>query len=276
MALQVPLHSGIAADIDGSCQKVFIPAALPSKEPCPCAPSVSVLCASFKTQKDAWSEEYTNLPQGVFCRVVVELAQGPRKVCPTESTHASVRFLWKNSHILLMECLNRIEVAVTFQEAFVPLHFRDIDMMKITHEYCCEVLELMKRSLEKVSEEMFGEHNHGNGDVIVGFQCPCSAPFSHIAKEEHMSIRCVGGEMRNVFQKLSLDQLIWFTPIQANQAKVGHEMHRLHACTYVHVHPSTGYQHFIHVCQFILLNTMYVHTYYVSYYVYVRVYIHIL
>ena len=121
--------------------------------------------------------------------------------------------------------------------------------MKITHEYCREVLELMKRSLEKVSEEMFGEHNRDIGDVVVGFQCPCGAPFSHIAEEEHMSVRCVGGEMRDVFQKLSLDQLIWFSPIQDNQAKVCYEMRR-HAFTHTHtyVHPCIGYQHFNHSC----------------------------
>ena len=212
------LHTGIAADIDGRCQQMFIPAALPSQEPPPHTPSVSVLCVSFKIQKDPWSEEYTNLPQGVFCRVVVELAKGPWKVLPTESTRTSVKFLCKNSHILLLECLNRIEVAVTFQESFLPPH--PCDVMKMTHEYCREVLELVKASIRKVWEEMFGEHNHDIGDVVVGFQCPCGAPFSHIAQEEHMSVRCVGGEMRGIFQKLSPDQLIWFTPIQTSQAEV--------------------------------------------------------
>ena len=212
------LHTGIAADIDGRCHQVFIPAALPSQEPPPHTPSVSVLCVSFKIQKDPWSEEYTNLPQGVFCRVVVELAKGPWKVLPTGSTRTSVKFLWKNCQILLMECLNRVEVAVTFQESFLPPH--PCDVMKMTHEYCREVLELVKTSMRKVSEEMFGEHNHDIGDVVVGFQCPCGAPFSHIAEEEHMSVRCVGGEMRDIFQKLSPDQLIWITPIQTSQVEV--------------------------------------------------------
>ena len=120
------LHIGIAADIDGRCHQVFIPAALPSQEPPPHTPSVSVLCVSFKIQKDPWSEEYTNLPQSVFCRVVVKLAKGPWKVLPTESTRTSVKFLWKNSQILLMECLNRVEVAVTFQESFLPPHPCDV------------------------------------------------------------------------------------------------------------------------------------------------------
>ena len=212
------LHTGIAADIDGRCQQVFIPAALPSQEPPPHTPSVSILCVSFKIQKDPWSEEYTNLPQGVFCRVVVELAKGPWKVLSTESTRTSVKFLWKNSRILLMECLNRVEVAVTFQESFLPPH--PCDVMKMTYEYCREVLESVKSSIRKVSEEMFGEHNHDIGDVVVGFQCPCGAPFSHIAQEEHMSVRCVGGEMRGIFQKLSPDQLIWFMPIQTSQVEV--------------------------------------------------------
>ena len=148
----------------------------------------------------------------------MELAKGPWKVRPTESTRTSVKFLWKNSQIFLMECLNRVEVAVTFQESFLPPH--PCDVMKMTHEYCCEVLELVKTSMRKVSEEMFGEHNHDIGDVVVGFQCPCGAPFSHIAQEEHMSVRCVGGEMRGIFQKLSPDQLIWFTPIQTSQVEV--------------------------------------------------------
>ena len=212
------LHTGIAADIDGRCQQVFIPAALPSQEPPPHTPSVSVLCISFKIQKDPWSEKFHNLPQGVFCRVVVELAKGLWDVLPTESTRTSVKFLWKNSHILLMECLNRVEVAVTFQESFLPPH--PCDVMEMTHEYCREVLELVKASMRKVSQEMFGEHNHDIGDVVVGFQCPCVAPFSHIAEEEHMSVRCVGGEMRGIFQKLSPDQLIWLTPIQTSQAEV--------------------------------------------------------
>ena len=216
------LHTGIAADIDERCQQVFIPATLPSQEPPPHTPSVSVLCISFKIQKDPWSEEYTNLPQGVFCRVVVELAKGPWKVFPEVSTRTSVKFLWNNSQILLMECLNRVEVAITFQESFLPPH--PCDVMKMTHEYCREVLELVKMSMRKVSEEMFGKHNHDIGDVVVGFQCPCGAPFSHIAEEEHMSVRCVGGEMRGIFQKLSPDQLIWFTPIQTSQVEV---------CTYV-------------------------------------------
>ena len=212
------LHTGVAADINGRCQHVFIPAALPSQIPPPHTQSVSVLSVSFKIQEDPWSEEYTNLPQGVFCRVVVELAKGPWKVLPTESTHTSVKFLWNNGHILLIECLNRVEVAVTFQESFLPP--RACDVMKMTHKYCYEVLELVKTSMRKVSEEMFEGHNHDIGDVVVGFKCPCGAPFSHIAQEEHMSVRCVGGEMRGIFQKLSPDQLIWFTPIQTSQAEV--------------------------------------------------------
>ena len=212
------LYTGLAVDIDGRCQQVFIPAALPSQEPPPHTPSVSVLCVSFKIQNDPWSEEYTNLPQGVFCKVVVELAKDPWDVLTTESTRTSVKFLWKNSYILLMECLNRVEVAVTFQESFLPPH--PCDVMKMTHECCREVLELVKTSMRKVSKEMFGEHSHDIGDVVVGFQCPCGAPFSHIAQEEHMSVRCVGGEMRGIFQKLSPDQLIWFTPIQTSQVEV--------------------------------------------------------
>ena len=243
------LHTGIAADIDGRCQQVFIPAALPSQEPPPHTPSVPVLCITFKIQKDPWSEEYTNLPQGVFCRVVVELAKGPWKVLPMESTRTSVKFLWKNIQILLMECLNRVEVAVTVQEPFLPLRItpkycRDVnelvktsmgkvskkmfgehnhnisDAMEMIHEYCHEILELVKTSMKKVSKEMFGEYNHYIGDVVVGFQCPCGAPFSHIAEEQHMFVRCVGGEMRDRFCKLSPDQLIWFTPIQTSQAEV--------------------------------------------------------
>ena len=214
------VHTGIAGNIDGTCQKLFIPVALPLQDQPPYTTSVSVVCASFKFQSDAFTTEFISLPQGLYCRVIVKLANRRLwTLLPEESTCTSVKFLWRNSHILLMESADRLEVAVTFHESFLPCD----DSMKVVHDYCCSVLNEVKTSMKKVADDIFGEQNPDIGDVVVGFRCPCDDKMPHLAiavKDKNPSMRCVGGKMKGLYQKLSLDQMIWFAPLLQNQAKV--------------------------------------------------------
>jgi hypothetical protein len=219
------VHTDIAGNIDGTCQKLFIPVALPLQDQPPYTTSVSVVCASFKFQSDAFTTEFISLPQGLYCRVIVKLANRRLwTLLPEESTRTSVKFLWRNSHILLMESADRLEVAVTFHESFLPCD----DSMKVVHDYCCSVLNEVKTSMKKVADDIFGEQNPDIGDVVVGFRCPCDDKMPHLAiavKDKNPSMRCIGGKMKGQYQKLSLDQMIWFAPLLQNQAKLTLQLH---------------------------------------------------
>jgi GTPase SAR1 family protein len=220
------VHTGIAADSDGKCQELFIPAALPSQDHPPYTTSLSVVCASFKFQKGVFLLEYINLPQGLYCRVIVELAnfkKGLWKLVPEESTRTSVKFLWRNGQILLMESEDRLEIAVTFYEPFLSPKCTPCKVMDKVHNYCSGVLADVEMSMKKVADDMFGKQNPDIGDVVVGFRCPCDDKMPHLAiavKDKNPSMRCIGGKMKGQYQKLSLDQMIWFAPLLQNQAKL--------------------------------------------------------
>jgi hypothetical protein len=225
------VHTGIAADSDGKCQELFIPAALPSQDHPPYTTSLSVVCASFKFQKGVFLLEYINLPQGLYCRVIVELAnfkKGLWKLVPEESTRTSVKFLWRNGQILLMESEDRLEIAVTFYEPFLSPKCTPCKVMDKVHNYCSGVLADVEMSMKKVADDMFGKQNPDIGDVVVGFRCPCDDKMPHLAiavKDKNPSMRCIGGKMKGQYQKLSLDQMIWFAPLLQNQAKLTLQLH---------------------------------------------------
>ena len=78
-------HLGIAAQLHSSneCQEFFIPAVLPHNLPSPDpVASVAPPCLTY-TIKGGTTSLYTFMPQGVFCRLAVELIRRGWKICRT-------------------------------------------------------------------------------------------------------------------------------------------------------------------------------------------------
>ena len=127
-------HLGIAAELhskDG-CQEYFIPAVLPqslsTQDP---VASVVPLCLTYTIK---WgSASYSYLPQGVFCRLAVELIRQGWKIIKKENTRTLLAFCWREFDIFLMESSGYIRL--------IPQVVEKIPTLPELHSGCAQLLD---------------------------------------------------------------------------------------------------------------------------------------
>ena len=133
-------HLGIVAQLHSNsedcndCQEYFIPAALPQSLPTqdPVA-SVSPLCLTYKI-KAGRTSSYTFMPQGVFCRLAVELIhQGWKISRKVKSTRTLLAFHHREFTIFLKESSGYISL--------IPQVVEEISTIPELHTECVRLLD---------------------------------------------------------------------------------------------------------------------------------------
>ena len=197
-------HLGIAAELhskDG-CQEYFIPAVLPqslsTQDP---VASVAPLCLTYTIK---WgSASYSYLPQGVFCRLAVELIQ-KWKICKKEENiRTLLAFCWREFNIFLKESSGYISL--------IPQVVEEISTLPELHTGCLQLLDTVKDCLSLSTEAVLGSNFRSVAELAVGFECPCKeVDIPHIAvpSETGKSLHCLAKDSK---QEYSNEQRIWFS-----------------------------------------------------------------
>ena len=196
-------HLGIAAELhskDG-CQEYFIPAVLPqslsTQDP---VASVAPLCLTYTIK---WgSASYSYLPQGVFCRLAVELIRQGWKIIAKESTRTLLLFRWKEFEIFLKESSGYISL--------IPQVVEEIPTLPELHSGCAQLLDTVRSCLSLSTEAVLGS-NFNMAELAVGFECPCKeVDMPHIAvpSETGKSLDCLETSRS---QPYSNEQCVWFS-----------------------------------------------------------------
>ena len=197
-------HLGIAAELhskDG-CQEYFIPAVLPqslsTQDP---VSSVAPLCLTYTIK---WgSASYSYLPQGVFCRLAVELIQ-KWKICKKEeNTRTLLAFCWREFNIFLKENSGYISL--------IPQVVEEIPTLPELHSGCAQLLDTITDCLSLSTEAVLGSNFRNVAELAVGFECPCKkVDIPHIAvpSETGKSLHCLAKDSK---QEYSNEQRIWFS-----------------------------------------------------------------
>ena len=199
-------HLGIAAELhskDG-CQEYFIPAVLPqslsTQDP---VASVAPLCLTYTIK---WgSASYSYLPQGVFCRLAVELIRQGWKIIAKESTRTLLLFRWMEFEIFLKESHGYISL--------IPQVVEEIPTLPELHSGCAQLLDTVRSCLSLSTEAVLGSNFRNAAELAVGFECPCKeVDMPHIAvpSETGKSLDCLETCRSQLY---SNEQRIWFSSV---------------------------------------------------------------
>ena len=226
-------HLGIAAELhskDG-CQEYFIPAVLPqslsTQDP---VASVAPLCLTYTIK---WgSASYSYLPQGVFCRLAVELIRQGWKIIAKESTRTLLLFRWKEFEIFLKESHGYISL--------IPQVVEEIPTLPELHSGCAQLLDTVRSCLSLSTEAVLGSNFRNVAELAVGFECPCKeVDMPHIAvpSETGKSLDCLETSRS---QPYSNEQHIWFSSVdgvagvEVSSSSPVVDCACIHGCVYVH------------------------------------------
>ena len=220
-------HLGIAAQLHSNsedcndCQEYFIPAVLPQILPAqdPVA-SVSPLCLTYKI-KAGTTSSYTFMPQGVFCRLAVELIRQGWKICrKVKSTRTLLAFRYREFTIFLKGNSGYISLIPQLVE---------ISTIPELHTECVRLLDTVGDGLSLSAKAVLGSNFGSVTELTVGFECPCKeVAMDHLAvpSETGKSLECLE---KDSTQDFSNKQRIWFSSL------AGVHGVEVSICTFVHL-----------------------------------------
>ena len=226
-------HLGITARLSqpGDVNpKYFMPAALPSGDTSIGAShsscfsgSVAPLLVAFKSTEHAmFSTE--DMPQGIFPRLAVELANKGWKPVRNGNTRFAINFQWEELDISVRKCAGYIcivpNLSVTVNCTVAKLH-----------ERCCAILSTFEEALQASAQALFGTTFTDKAKPQVGFLCTCGNPTTHPAIQRGDSIVCNLSGDRQVYLK---SQKVWFCQVEGAEVSV------LKCCTYTSTTETTN------------------------------------
>ena len=203
-------HLGIAAQVHSKndVQEYFIPAVLPPslsiQDP---LASVAPLCLTYKIEGGT-AASYTYMPQGVFCRLAVELIRQGWNIIAKKSTRTLLLFTWDRFEIFLKESSGYISLSPQFGEEISPL-----GLPELLHIKCVHLLDAVRDYLSRSTEAVLGSSFRNVTELAVGFECPCKeVAMPHIAVPSKIgkSLHCLATGRQQMY---SNNQHIWFSPL---------------------------------------------------------------
>ena len=212
--LEALQHLGIAAHLpckDGP-ERFFIPAVLrQSSENQNPTPSVAPLCLTYTTEEGAGFSRYSYLPQGVFCRLAVELICQEWKVMAKESTRTLLLFRWMEFQVFLKESSGYI--------ILIPQVVEEISTPSELHTRCVHLRHTISDCLSVSTEAVLGS-NFNTAEWAVGFECPCKE-----VDMPHLAVPSVTGKALDCLetyrsQTYNNKQRIWFSSVDGVEVSI--------------------------------------------------------
>ena len=212
--LEALQHLGIAAHLpckDGP-ESFFIPAALPqSSENQNPTPSVAPLCLTYTTVEGAGSSRYSYMPQGVFCRLAVELIRQEWKIIAKESTRTLLLFRWMEFQVFLKESSGYI--------ILIPQVVEEISTPSELHTRCVHLRHTISDCLSVSTEAVLGS-NFNTAEWAVGFECPCKEvdmPHLAVPSVTGKALDCLETYRSQTYNNM---QRIWFSSVDGVEVSI--------------------------------------------------------
>ena len=213
-------HLGIAAHLPskGGQERYFIPAVLPqssvSQKP---TSSVAPLCFTCMTEEGAFSSPYSYMPQGVFCRLAVELIRQKWKLVEKKSTRTLLKYRWEEFMIYLKESPGFISL--------IPQVVVEILSLSELHIRCKALFRIVKDALFLSTQAVLGSHFNSAG-LAVGFECPCKeVEIAHLAvrsEAEKLTFDCL--ESHDPLTNTNKHR-IWFSSVDGVEVSSSWSVH---------------------------------------------------
>ena len=187
----------------------FMPTALPQgKTKLPGHGSVASLCVTFSFHSPDNPRVYTDLPRGVFCRLAVQLSNGPWTPIPRESDRTTVKFRSDEFDLYLTEAPGFISLTPVLVE-----ELEGEEPLTELHKLCHQLYDTLHKSIVPSAEDVLGEQFNQTAKIVFGFECGCgSVPhLAILATAKAKSLLC---QATNERRKLLSQQRIWFAPVK--------------------------------------------------------------
>ena len=212
-------HVGLLAryaSATNSSPSYFMPIALPQgKTKLPDRGSVASLCVTFTFHSPDNPLVYTDLPRGVFCRLVVELSKGPWAAIPKESDRTTVKFLSAGEEV---------ELYLTEEPGFIRLtpvlveELEGKEPLAELHKLCSKMYDTLHKSILPSAEDVLGEHFYQTAEIKLGFECSCRrVPHLATPSKTAKSLICEATKERYQIHK---QKQIWFIPVKGAEVSV--------------------------------------------------------
>ena len=192
----------------------FMPIALPQgKTKLPDHSSVAPLCVTFTFHSSDNPLVYTDLPRGVFCRLAVQLSNGPWTPIPKESDRTTVKFHSDKFELYLTEAPGFISLTPVLVEGL-----EGKKPVAELHTLCQQLRDTLRKSIIPSAQDVLGEQFSQMAKIVFGFECGC-VMVPHLAtpaSAEGRSLICQATQTRR--DSLRKEQ-IWFSPVDSTKVR---------------------------------------------------------
>ena len=192
----------------------FMPIALPQgKTKLPDCSTMAPLCVTFTFHSPDNPLVYTDLPQGVFCRLAVELSKGPWRPIPKESDRSTVKFNSERFELYLTEVPGFISLTPVLVE-----ELEGEESLAKLHKLCRQLYDTLHKSIIPSAEDVLGDQFSQTTEIVFGFKCDCgkvphlATPASSAGK----SLICQATQKR---RKSLKNERIWFSPVNGTEVR---------------------------------------------------------
>ena len=202
------------ASATDSSPSYFMPIALPQgKTKLPDRGSVASLCVTFTFHSPDNPLVYTDLPRGVFCRLVVELSKGPWTPIPKASDRTTVKFHSGKFELYLTEAPGFVLLTPVLVE-----NLKGQEPLAELHKLCREMYDTLHKGVIPSAEDVLGEQFHQTAEILVGFYCDCGKVphLSTPSAAEGEYLICQSTQKRH--RSLKKEQ-IWFSQVDSTEVR---------------------------------------------------------
>ena len=192
----------------------FMPIALPQgKTKLPHCSSVASLCVTFTFQSCDSPSVYTDLPRGVFCRLAVQLSNGPWTPIPKESNRTTVKFHSDKFELYLTEAPGFISLTPVLREGLERK-----EPMTELHTLCQQLYNTLDKSIVLSAQDVLGKQFSQTAKIMFGFECGCGK-VPHLAIPASAEGRSLICQATQKWHKSLKRERIWFSPVDGTEVR---------------------------------------------------------
>ena len=207
-------YSSASDHTPGHSPSYFMPIVLPhGKTKLPDCSSVASLCVTFRFRFDDNPSVYTDLPRGVFCRLAVQLSNGPWTPSPKESDRTTVKFHSGKFELYLTEAPGFISLTPVLVETL-----DEKESPAELHTLLQRLCNTLHESIIPSAEDVMGKEFRQTAEIVFGFECGCGN-VPHLATPatpEGKSLICQATNGRHKSQE---EERIWFSPVDGIEVR---------------------------------------------------------
>ena len=207
-------YSSASDHTPGHSPSYFMPIVLPyGKTKLPDCSSAASLCVTFRFRFDDNPSVYTDLPRGVFCRLAVQLSNGPWTPSPKKSDRTTVKFHSGKFELYITEAPGFISLTPVLVETL-----DEKESPAELHTLLQQLHNTLHESLIPSAEDVMGKEFRQTAEIMFGFECGCGN-VPHLATPataEGKSLICQATDDRRKSQE---KERIWFSPVDSFEVR---------------------------------------------------------